>query len=225
MFMDKILNPKFIVFDLDGLLIDSLPSLSEAIVEVVRPLFSNEESLNLFVTFDLANPGLSRFEKINYALDIAGVKNHDRERKMKQLLLTFDELALKARCEAELDHSIFDFLTLSSINIDVYLLSNCDNAQLIQVMANHKIDSIFGKNSCGTPPRKSEIFPKIISNRKFELNSIWSISDSRSDLIIANNNLVKFFWIQKYAREKIFDHEISGMRCDSLKDLYKIIDK
>ena len=219
----KLSEPKLIVFDLDGLIIDSLSLLSQALKEVIQPLFFTEELLNQFIAFDLSNPGVSRFEKIDHALYLAEVEDKDKESLKCQMLNKFNELALKARCEAELDYSIFDFESFPLNNIEIYLLSNCDNEQLKKVISNHKLDSVFGKNSCGTPPNKSQIFREIINSREYDLDSIWSISDSRSDLIIANDNLVKFYWIKRFAREEISEEEISGKKLNTLKELHQLV--
>ena len=78
------------IFDLDGLLIDSLDKLSNALVQSVSK-FANSSQLVSFQKYDMKNPGLSRFEKVDFFISSI-LKNYDI--KPEIILKIFDELSL-----------------------------------------------------------------------------------------------------------------------------------
>ena len=55
------------VFDLDGLIIDSLKDLSKCLVGAVSN-YASESELDAFQKYDVKNPGASRFTKVDYFL-------------------------------------------------------------------------------------------------------------------------------------------------------------
>ena len=76
------------IFDLDGLLINSLDKLSNALVQSISK-FANSSQLVSFQKYDIQNPGLSRFEKVDFFINSI-LKNNDI--KPEIILKIFDEL-------------------------------------------------------------------------------------------------------------------------------------
>lgn len=209
--------PALLIFDLDGLLIDSLDTLSDAMIRTAETVLSTDESKKAFEAEDYRHPGRSRYAKLELALDLAQIEGQEREVERLRLLSLFDELSMEARTRAQLDETIFQFADLGSQKVTLALLTNCDNLQLSVVAKHHGLDQVFGEAMFGTPPSKEEVFPRI-KFRYFNHRRVLSISDSESDMNIASSNGAEFILIKKYARELEFSQSLHGASFESLYD-------
>lgn len=208
-----------LVFDLDGLIIDSLDNLSRAMTATAASVLSSDSHMREFEEEDNKHPGRSRFEKLSFAMDLASVPIPERELVMSDLLSRFDELSLEARLQSRLDDSIFDFIGPSVSNLNLTLLTNCDVTQLPLIAKHHKLDKVFGDNLFGTPPSKSIVFPQIV-HKHSPSNPIFSISDSESDYQIAEANGAEFVLIRRFARDLTFNSKFTGISFDTISDFH-----
>lgn len=209
-----------LIFDLDGLILDSLPRLSNAFVDVVFGLLNDHLLMDKFVIFDKNNSGLSRFSKIDFALDLADIDRDKRNGIRINCLEKFNTLSLQARCESEIDEFIFKFAGLIEKKVKLILLSNCDEVQLKYVVFHHKLSSVFGKNFYGTPPSKDIVFASLLNHDLTNKKSIYSISDSKSDMEIASENGVNFVFIKRFARDLTFDLCSNALEFNKLENFH-----
>jgi hypothetical protein len=206
---------------MDGVILDSLEKLSGCLIESVSNFCTSDRVFNEFKTYDLINPGLSRFDKVNYFLELQKeFTNYKREVLFDAILQEFDKLALNARLSSEIDENVFSFIDLN-VEDNLFLLSNCDNNQLQTVSAHFGLHRIFGKNLIGTPPSKDLRMAQILSTS----NSleIFSISDSESDAIISRENKIKFAFIERFARDKggwCLDSELKFANLKELRSIF-----
>lgn len=188
-----------LVFDMDGVVLDSLDRLSQCMVKAIEPFCQTEEEYSSFVAFDLENPGLSRFQKVEYFLSLKeDISNLNVETIQETILSEFDTLSLQARLNSNIDNDIFLFTNFMP-NENLFLLSNCDNRQLETIAAHFGFFQLFGGGLIGTPPNKSTRMAEITN--KLSLDKVMSISDSQSDAEIARFHEVKFVFIEKFARD------------------------
>ena len=186
-------NYEILLFDLDGLLIDSLDKLSNGLISAVSK-FAEPEELQVFTTYDRANPGLSRFEKIAFFADEIAFN-----RKIDQVLILeeFHKESLKARIESKLSEAIFD-LRAAFKSKKWILLTNCDVTQIVEVVNTLGLDAVFGENLIGTPPTKHTQARNI--RESYPNSAILSISDSESDGEIARENSFDFLFVEEFSR-------------------------
>ena len=203
------------IFDLDGLLIDSLDKLSNALVQSVSK-FANSSQLRNFQKYDKQNPGLSRFEKVDFFINSI-LKNNDL--KPENILKIFDELSLEARINSTLSPCINELYEKYEYKQWV-LLTNCDNQQLVHVANRFNLTRIFGNNLIGTPPSKSSRAKEI--RFKNQGRSIISISDSEADGELAEMNEFDFLFVEEFSRGNSdwkINNYFSVQRLDELLDL------
>ncbi len=181
------------LFDLDGLLIDSLDKLSNALVQSVSK-FANSSQLRNFQKYDKQNPGLSRFEKVDFFINSI-LKNNDL--KPENILKIFDELSLEARINSTLNPCLDELYEMYESKHWV-LLTNCDNQQLVHVANRFNLARIFGNNLIGTPPSKHSRAKDL--RFKNLGRSIISISDSESDGKLAEINEFDFLFVEEFSR-------------------------
>lgn len=189
-FLDKY---DVLLFDLDGLLIDSLDKLSNALVQSVSK-FANSSQLRNFQKYDKQNPGLSRFEKVDFFINSI-LKNNDL--KPEDILKIFDELSLEARINSTLNPCLNELYEMYKSKHWV-LLTNCDNQQLVHVANRFNLSRIFGNNLIGTPPSKDSRARDL--RFKNPDRSIISISDSESDGKLAEMNEFDFLFVEEFSR-------------------------
>lgn len=187
------------VFDMDGVILNSLDKLSKCLIDAVKPFCQSDSQFREFARFDESNPGLSRFEKTDYFVNHLLSSNHLSTEKVKvEILQKFDSLSLEARLSSEIEASLYD-LPKTIPPKDLILLSNCDNEQLKVIDVNFGFHQIFKAGIVGTPPSKKHRFSEII--QIFNRSDVVSVSDSESDAVIAREFGAKFAFIQNFARD------------------------
>jgi phosphoglycolate phosphatase-like HAD superfamily hydrolase len=184
-----------LIFDMDGLLLNSLDNLSQALTGCVEKDMSKSDFAQ-FLEYDRANPGKSRYEKFEYAYR-AILQSLDHEKKIEKALLNFGKKSLSARMESDLDVSIFE-LRQSLESKTFILLSNCANEQIKEVVTHHNLNSVFQSNVYGTPPNKLATMKRLILENPGM--KVLSISDSLSDAEVADDLCIDFLYVQRFAR-------------------------
>lgn len=214
-----------LVFDLDGLILDSLPNLQRCMMGAIEPFIGSKEDYLRFKEFDETSPGLSRYEKADFfSEELAKESKLSKKEIFEEILQQFNYKSLDARVKAELDRDIFKFTALSN-QFDLVLLTNCDNSQLPIVLAHHEIISVFKDGFYGTPPKKRERLDEIIKTRKTDYSQIISISDSESDQDIAHDLGIDFVFIKRFAVDSGEWMLKSSSRFKSLGHLYSVLQK
>ena len=182
------------LFDLDGLILDSLPLLTDAIVESVSS-YTNRDTFEEFNQYSKAHPGVSRFEKFSYFFDNIET-GHEKEKGMQSALQNFERLAFNARLTARISDGILPLIEKIKLK-KIYLSTNCSFTSLPKVLQHHNLDVVFNSNAFGTPPHKNEHARKISAENQY--SSILSISDSSPDATCAKENGFDFLFIEEFA--------------------------
>jgi len=182
-----------LIFDLDGLIIDSLDNLSSALQDSVRS-FANASEFTHFRKYDLDNPGLSRFVKVNYFCKKI-VKNRSVDQ--SEILRIFNQKSLEARIKSTISSAIFKLYKKYNYKTWI-ILTNCDATQIFQVLDYFNLTSLFFPNIFGTPPSKNLQAKKIVQNFSSKKSII--ISDSESDGMIAKDVGTDFLFVEEFSR-------------------------
>ena len=210
------------VFDMDGVILDSLDNLSSCLIKAVEPFCQSNEQYKEFSKFDKNNPGLSRFEKTDFFLESLPNSSHINAEKIKQQILDqFDSFSLDARLSSKIDESTYA-LTKKIPSRNLVLLSNCDNSQLRVIAAHFGFHQIFSRGIIGTPPSKKTRFEDLVN--KTDPGTFVSISDSESDAIIARSLNIDFVFIQNFARDKAPWLNRDEKRFETIKEFISNID-
>ena len=213
----------FFVFDMDGVILDSLDNLSSCLIKAVEPFCQSDEQYQSFSKFDKENPGLSRFEKTDFFLESLPYNSHIKIDKIRQQILDkFDSFSLDARISSTIDESTY-ILPSRIAPRNLLLLSNCENSQLSITAAHFGFHQVFSGGIIGTPPSKKSRFSKLVNENN--LSSFVSISDSESDAIIARSLGVAFAFIQNFARDQAPWLNDNENRFQTIKEFILSIDR
>lgn len=218
-------NLSVLIFDLDGLILNSLPQLQNSMMRAIEPFIGSEEERQAFKRFDSSSPGLSRFEKARFfSSSIAEKSRLDEKSIYEEILVRFSQSALNARLNSELDKDIFAFVNLKN-KFQIILISNCDNKQMPIVLAHHNLLGLFEKGAFGTPPSKLEQARSCVQASNVSSARFLSISDSHSDLEIAKTLGMTFAFVSKYAVDNGAWLPDNNWRFNTLGDLFNVLDK
>ena len=112
------MNKKIIVFDIDGVILESIQAKNKAFKELYKNY--GEDVIKKVLKHHKNNAGISRFEKIifyneNY-LNLSNDKSHN-----EKFLKKFSELSLKYVCKSDLVNGFLDFINQIYNNCDLYI--------------------------------------------------------------------------------------------------------
>jgi len=211
------------VFDMDGVILDSLDNLSSCLIKAIEPFCQSDEHYQTFCKFDKENPGLSRFEKTDFFLKSLPNNSHIKSEKIKQQVLEhFSSLSLDARLSSTVDESTY-ILSKTIAPRNLVLLSNCDNAQLSVIAAHFGFHQTFGGGIIGTPPSKKKRFSDLVNQNND--SAFVSISDSESDAMIARSLNITFVFIQNFARDQALWLNEDESRFQTMKEFILCSDR
>ncbi len=181
---------KAIIFDFDGVLVDSMGLKTEAFRNLFRGYPG--ELVEKFVKYHLENGGLSRFVKIRYFYE-AILKEEINAQLFEKLALQFS-VFIKSRL-ADPSFLIGDscrFLSGNSNKYDFHIASGAEENELKFLVQKLGISNYF-RSVNGSPASKELIIERIIAVYSYSLENVVMIGDSRNDLDAANFNKIKFF--------------------------------
>ena len=100
------------------------------------------------------------------------------------------------------------------------VLSNCENLQLKKVTSNFALERIFQGGLFGTPPGKKFTYKNIINS--IDKKSVFLVSDSEADALIAREFETKFCFIRKFARDDAPWLRYDEFRFNSISQLIQV---
>ena len=147
-----------VVFDCDGVLIDSVPVKTRAFGRLAEPY--GEDARERFVQYHLEHGGVSRFKKFAWFFDnIIGrtiTEQESQEWGERFAALSLDEVR---RCD--LITGAEDVLHTWHGRIPLYVCSGAPGAEQTAVLQEKGLAQYF-KAICGAPPAKTELLGQIL---------------------------------------------------------------
>lgn len=203
---------KNIIFDFDGVILDSVPVKTEA----YRILFRNYEEavVSELITYHELNGGVSRYKKIEYFFD----KLLNQKISEKTILKLANDYSLLTKEELTkpkyLIEDTISFIKRNYQNYNLHIASGADEDDLKYICNSLKISKYFLTIN-GSPMIKSEIVKKIIDLNNYSIDETILIGDSINDFEAAKNNEIDFF---AYNNRKMINN-FNYIEClDNLKE-------
>lgn len=167
---------KAILFDFDGVIVDSVNIKTEAF----RELFSDEKKhIQKIEDFHLANGGMSRFKKFEIIhRDILQKPLSDKQ--LKELGERFSQLVEQKVKECEYIPGAFEFIQKYSQQIPLFVASGTPQDELQSITAQRGLTMYF-KEIHGTPRGKPEIIRDILSRYALRAEEMPFIGDAIND--------------------------------------------
>ena len=179
-----------VVFDCDGVILESADIKSESFLRI-GGLFGPEIQARLY-EYHLGHTGVSRYEKFTwlYRTELGREITVEESRQMGEL---FSNYCLEAVRTAPLVPGFEEALAwFKSRGVALFVASGTPQAELETILADRGLADRF-QRILGTPPAKSQLLAKIISEGGFDPGRVLMVGDGETDLQAAQDNGALFF--------------------------------
>lgn len=201
--MNNIHKTSILLFDFDGVIIDSIPIKTKAFAHAVSDY--PDDQVEMFVQFHKDNGGMSRFLKFEHFLSNISGEEVTSE-KVEILAEKFSSYVQEALSSPEyLISEVVNYIEEKQDVYNFYIISASDDAELKGLCRHFGIDSLF-KGIHGTPPlNKTELMRDVLIKYKIDAGSTVYIGDSQNDYTASKNNNVPFFGYNNHKLKELAD--------------------
>jgi len=202
---------KAIIFDFDGVIIESADIKTEAFKE----LFSGyPEKLTQMVDYHLMNAGISRYIKFRYIYESILQKELSRKEEA-ELGKRFSQIVLEKVLNAPFVAGAKEFLDENRDRYELFVASGTPEVELRNIVHARGLQGHF-KGIYGSPREKTDIINAIMQEGRFRKNEVAYIGDAPSDRVAARQAHVFFI-------ERKTDLDLKSKKCFGIiKDLRKL---
>lgn len=187
--MKNLLDKKVILWDFDGVLMDSMPVRDRGF-ELVLKDFPSEE-IEQLMKFHRANGGLSRYVKFRYFFEEIR-KSTISQKEIAEWASKFSEVMKKElRDKTLLIKDSLNFVELNSNLMSMHIVSGSDQAELRYLCQELGIAFHF-KSINGSPTPKTELVSEILKTYKYNKEDVVLVGDSINDCEAAHSNGIDF---------------------------------
>lgn len=207
---------KAIIFDFDGVLVESADIKTEAFKE----LFADyPQKIKEIVNYHLVNAGVSRYVKFRYIYEHILGKDLSKDKEI-ELGRRFSQIVWQRILEAPFITGAKEFLDTYKDKYQFFIASGTPEEELQNIINAKKLHSYF-KEIHGSPKEKTDIINNIINNYVFDRDEVVYVGDSQSDRIAAEQAGIVF--IERIPK---LDPKLNGPRkIRDLSILNKILKK
>lgn len=193
---------KTILFDFDGVILDSMKIKSDGFIELFKEY--PKEALVEFETYHYANGGISRFEKISHFFNTI-LKHTIDGSDVEVLAEKFAHIiAMKLFDKKNLISDTMNFIEKNHQNYNLYIVSGAEHNELKMLCKFLEIERFFLEIH-GSPTLKSTLVGHILKKYHYEKSDTILIGDSINDYKAASDNEIEFFGYNN-SELKIFNY-------------------
>lgn len=193
---------KNIIFDFDGVILDSIPVKTEAFRNLFKAFPKDE--VNKLIEYHILNGGKSRYLKIEYffneILDKPINKKEILEYADKYSLLTKEELSKKKYFIEE----TLEFIQKNYKKYAMHIASGADENDLNYICKKLDLNEYFLSIN-GSPMVKSLIIEGILLNYNYIKGETVLVGDSFNDFEAAQNNKIDFYGFNNLELKRLND--------------------
>ena len=194
---------KNIIFDFDGVILDSVPTKTEAF----RKLFENyaEEKVEKLIEYHIKNGGISRFVKIKYFFEnLLEEKISDKD--VNYYADRYSELTKEELTNPKyIIHDAEDFIKQNHKKYNMHIASGADENDLRYICEKQELTQYFLTVN-GSPIKKGEIVKNILYINDYNKNETILIGDGINDYEAANSNGIEFYGYNNIILKTNFDY-------------------
>lgn len=181
---------KIILWDFDGVIMDSMPTRDKGFEIVLKNYPQNE--VDLLMEYHRNNGGLSRYNKFRYFFE--NIRNESiSESEIKILAEEFSTIMLENLLDEKLliEDSI-NFIKENHLKFNMHIVSGSDGNELKSICKNLNLSKYFNSIN-GSPTPKNELVKTLLKVNNYSNDQICLIGDSFNDLEAADVNEIAFF--------------------------------
>ena len=208
---------KAIVFDFDGVILESAKIKTEAFADVVKDY--PKQQAEAFVAYHMIHMGISRHVKFRYFIEEI-LKQPYCEETEQELADRFSDIVFSRIMECPYVPGAKDFLDRNYRKYDLYVASGTPKAELEQIMEGRDLTQYF-KQIYGTPMKKEEIVDVICHDYGYAKEEMVFVGDAATDKNAAYHTGLKF--IGRNTEDNIDAFRDVAYRVDNLLQMEEMI--
>jgi HAD superfamily hydrolase (TIGR01549 family) len=207
-----------IVFDFDGVLVDSVPIKTEAFTQLFK---AYPERLDTIRQFHLSNGGLSRSEKIRYFYEHILHEALPRET-LDSLCDRFRALVMEKVIQAPFITGARELLDRCFGRYPMYVISATPEEEITEIIKRRRMDSFFLR-VVGSPTPKKAALREIVRETGLAPGEIVFIGDSINDLKAANDSGVCFIAVGMNGEAELSHDPCVIAQVSDLSQVYSLL--
>jgi phosphoglycolate phosphatase-like HAD superfamily hydrolase len=210
---------KYIFFDFDGVLAESVNIKTEAFRQLYLPY--GEAFAQRVVDYHEANGGISRFEKIKI-FNGEWLGEDVTEGKIQFLAEKFSDLVMEGVINAPEVKGASAFLN-SANEYEKYIITGTPTVEIIPILKQRKMFHFF-EGVYGSPEKKDFWVKEILTSKNISPKQCVFIGDALTDYNAALSNDMTFVLRETEEGKELFK-DFTGIRVKDLSNLHSIIEK
>lgn len=201
---------KAIIFDFDGVLVESVDIKTKAFVQLFN--LEEEDVVRLIISYHRKHCGISRFEKFRYIYKNI-LKRELSDKEFRYLCHKFSMLVANEVVMAPYVNGTKEFLDMYAIKYKCFVSSATPQNEIEDIVKRKHMKHYF-VGVYGAPKKKKDVVKKVLSSYNLLPKEIVYIGDALSDYEAAHANSVSFI-----ARVSYNEHIFDGIDCIKIKNL------
>lgn len=183
---------KTILFDFDGVIVDSMAVRDEGFKEIARAATNNESIVEEFIAYHRYNGGLSRFVKIKYLYENMLGKEISEEQILAFATDFSNLMKSKLTDKKIIMQETVNFISNNYNNYNFHIVSGSEHKELNYLCKELNLAEFF-LSIKGSPTHKNILVEDIMENYNYEKYETILIGDSITDYEAARNSDIKFY--------------------------------
>ena len=185
---------KSLVFDCDGVILNSNKVKTQAFFEVAKP-YGLAQAQDL-VDYHIENGGISRYKKFAYFLTNI-IKQQLDDDKLNLLLNNFASEVNKGLMECDIVSGLEELKGQTS-HIPWSIVSGGDQKELREIFNKRQIAKFFDGGIFGSPDTKEEILSRELSKSNISEDALL-LGDSKYDYLAAESSGLDFLFVSQWS--------------------------
>ena len=216
----EIAKYKTIVFDCDGVVLDSNIVKTEAYFRTAKNLGATDIQAKALVDYHVNLGGVSRYHKFDYYLrEILFQPVTDLA--IQALLDEFSKELEVGLMQCNLAKGLFD-LRSATPNANWMILSGGDQQEIRTLFAKRKIDHMFDGGLFGSPDNKDEVLAREITNANIKFPALF-LGDSKYDFEAADRAGLEFIFLSDWTEVPDWQEFCAANKLTILRNIAQLV--
>ena len=168
---------KAIIFDFDGVILESAIIKTEAFGEVVKKY--PQEQADAFVAYHMSHMGISRHVKFRYFIEEI-LKEPYTDQKEQELADAFEKIVFERVMTCEYVPGARQFLENNHGRYDLFIASGTPDEEMNRIVDGRDLRKFF-KGVYGTPMKKPDIIGRILDENGYSKEEAVFVGDAGTD--------------------------------------------
>ena len=184
---------KSIIFDFDGVILDSNKIKSNAFTNLFKDKNKNQENLDMIIRYHKDNMGISRNKKIKFYYENI-LKQKITNKEVDKIASDYSKLVFNKIIKTKFISGSKYFLSKNFKRYLFFVSSGTPENELINICEKRKIDKYF-TGIYGSPDNKEKHIKRIMKKNSLKENEVIFIGDALADYNAAVKNKIFFIGI------------------------------